>query len=157
MDRMPVILAGRLARRGNRPAGDNCPIDRAMQVVGTRSAMLLMREAYYGTTRFDDFAARAGVTEAVAAKRLRDLVDAGLLAREPYREPGQRTRHEYVLTESGHDLMPAVFALGQWGRKHVPHQGSPSATHLDCDAPVSVVMRCADGHVVGAEAIVVSS
>lgn len=153
---MPVTLAGRLARRGNRAAGDNCPIDRAMQVVGTRSAMLLMREAYYGTTRFDDFASRVGITEAVAAKRLRDLVDAGLFVREPYREPGQRTRYEYVLTESGYDLMPAVFALGQWGRKHLPHRGSPSATHLGCDAPVEVELRCSAGHLVDAEALVVT-
>lgn len=154
---MPVHLAGRLARRGNRPAGDNCPIDRAMQVVGTRSAMLLMREAFYGTTRFDDFAARVGITEAIAAKRLRDLVGAGLLEREPYKEPGQRTRHEYVLTESGRDLMPAVFALGQWGNKHLPHRGSPAVTHDGCDAVVSVELHCADGHLVDTEALVVSN
>ena len=153
---MPIQLAGRLARRGNRSPGDHCPIDRAMQVVGTRSAMLLMREAYYGTTRFDAFASRVGVTEAVAAKRLRELVDIGLLAREPYQEPGQRTRHEYVLTESGLDLMPAVFALGQWGAKHLPRQGSPRMTHEGCDEPVSIVMRCAAGHVVGADDLVVT-
>ena len=153
---MPVTLAGRLARRGNRAAGENCPIDRAMQVVGTRSAMLLMREAYYGTTRFDDFASRVGISEAVAAKRLRELVDAGLFVREPYREPGQRTRYEYVLTESGHDLMPAVFALGQWGRKHLPHQGSPSASHWGCDAPVTVELRCGAGHLVDADDLVVT-
>ncbi len=127
-----------------------------MQVVGTRSAMLLMREAYYGTTRFDDFAARVGITAAVAAKQLRKLVDAGLLTREPYQEPGQRTRHEYLLTESGHDLMPAVLALGQWGRKHLPRQGSPSATHRGCDAPVLVVMRCGEGHLVDADDLVVT-
>ena len=156
MGAMSIQLAGRLARRGNRAAGDNCPIDRAMQVVGTRSAILLMREAYYGTTRFDDFAARIGITEAVAAKRLRDLVDAGLLTREPYQEPGQRTRHEYVLTESGRDLMPAVFALGMWGKKHIPHKGSPSMTHFGCDAPVSLEFRCADGHLVDTEALLVT-
>ncbi len=154
---MPVILAGRLGRRGNRPAGDNCPIDRAMQVVGTRSAMLLMREAYYGTTRFDEFAARTGITEAVAAKRLRDLVESGLLAREPYQEPGQRTRHEYVLTESGRDLMPAVFALGEWGRKHLPQKGSPWMTHDGCAAPVSVVLLCAEGHPVESDSLVITS
>lgn len=153
---MNVKLAGRLTRRNKRAVGDHCPIDRAMQVVGTRSAMLLMREAYYGTTRFDDFAALAGITEAVAAKRLRELVDAGLLAREPYREPGQRTRHEYVLTESGRDLMPAVFGLGQWAAKHVPHKGSPTLTHLDCDQNVAVELRCSKGHEVPMESVVVT-
>lgn len=153
---MPVQLAGRLSRRGKRAVGDNCPIDRAMQVVGTRSAMLLMREALYGTTRFDDFAARVGITETVAAKRLRELVDAGLLSREPYQEPGQRTRHEYLLTESGRDLMPAILALGQWGRKHLPHKGSPELSHVECGQPVSVELRCAKGHTVGVDSLVVT-
>jgi DNA-binding HxlR family transcriptional regulator len=154
--RMPVNLVGRLTKRGKHAVGDRCPIDRAMQVVGTRSAMLLMREAYYGTTRFDDFAGRVGITEAVAANRLRELVDAGLLARAPYREPGQRTRHEYVLTESGNDLMPALFALGQWGAKHLPKHGSPTLSHLDCGERVTVQLRCAEGHDVPMESLVVA-
>ena len=118
--------------------------------------MLLMRRGLLRHDQVDDFASRVGITEAVAAKRLRDLVDAGLFVREPYREPGQRTRYEYVLTESGYDLLPAVFALGQWGRKHLPHRGSPSATHLGCDAPVKVELRCSAGHLVDAEALVVT-
>lgn len=154
---MPIQLAGNLADRGTRAAGDKCPIDRAMQVIGSRSTMLLMREAYYGTTRFDVFAARSGMTEAVTAKRLRELVAAGLLTREPYREPGQRTRHEYLLTESGHDLMPAVFALGQWGRKHLPHDGTPRMTHDECNAPVRVEFRCAENHAVDADALVMTN
>lgn len=154
---MPVLLSGPIARRGNTPAGNYCPIDRAMQVVGTRSAMLLMREAYYGTTRFDDFAARVGITEAVAAKRLRELVDVGLLTRSPYREPGQRTRHEYVLTESGEDLMPAVFALGQWASKHRPRKGSPRLSHTECGEPVTVELRCAADHPVDIDDLTVTT
>lgn len=145
---MPIHLAGKLADRETRAAGDNCPIDRAMKVVGSRSTMLLMREASYGTTRFDVFVARSGMTEAVTAKRLRELVDVGLLSRVPYREPGQRTRHEYLLTESGRDLMPAVFALGQWGNKHLPRDGSPRMSHHECDAPVRVEFRCTEDHTV---------
>src|SRR5215203_990071 len=103
---MSVRLEGRLASPDRPASGDYCPIDRAMQVVGRRSAILLLREASYGTTRFDDFTARTGMTDAVASARLRELVDAGLLERQPYQEPGQRTRHEYVLTESGDDLLP---------------------------------------------------
>src|SRR5271166_2042176 len=92
-----------------------CPIARAMEVVGTRSAFLLLREAFYGTTRFDDFAERVGISEPVAAARLRELVDDGLLAREPYREPGQRTRLAYRLTDKGAELLPVLLALMQWG------------------------------------------
>ena len=154
---MPIKLAGNPTSRGHSPAGDKCPIDRAMQVVGSRSTMLLMREAYYGTTRFDTFAARSGMTEAVTAKRLRELVEAGLLSRQPYREPGQRTRHEYVLTESGRDLLPAVIALGQWGNKHLPREGSPWLSHDECDARVQVELRCANGHVTDVDHLVLTS
>jgi DNA-binding HxlR family transcriptional regulator len=141
-------LEGRLADRSIWSAGDRCSIGRAMQVIGTRSAMLLMREAFYGTRRFDDFAGRVGITEAVAAKRLRELVDAGLLVRTPYQEPGQRTRHEYVLTPMGRDLVPAALALMQWGDRYLADEpGGPLLLRHDgCGAPVAVEVRCAEGH-----------
>jgi DNA-binding HxlR family transcriptional regulator len=129
-------------------AGDRCPISRALAVVGNRSVMLIMREAYYGTTRFDDFARRVGIAESIAAARLRDLVDAGLLDRRPYQEPGQRTRYEYVLTEAGQDLLPVVLALGDWGARHRPLEEPlpPRFVHSTCGSPVSVEVRCAEGH-----------
>ena len=96
-------------------AADRCSIDRSFGIVGTRSAVLVLREAYFGTTRFDDFVQRIGITEAVAADRLRDLVAAGLLQRTPYREPGKRTRYEYVLTPAGADLLPVLLGLMQSG------------------------------------------
>lgn len=125
-----------------------CSIDRAVHVVGNRSAQLLMREAFYGTRRFDDFARRVGITEAVAAARLRELVAVGALERRPYREPGQRTRQEYVLTERGRDLLPVSLALMQWGDRHLAGpQGAPlRATHRDCGAEVGVEVRCRAGH-----------
>src|SRR3954452_201534 len=142
-----VLLQGPLADRGTWQA-TRCSMDKALGVVGTRSALLLMREAFYGTRRFDDFAARVGITEAVAAARLRELVSAGLLERRPYREPGQRTRHEYVLTEMGRDLAPAALALMQWGDKYLTGTaGAPlELTHADCGAPVHVEVRCESGH-----------
>lgn len=156
MDAMAAHLEGRLARPDRVSPGDHCPIDRAMHVVGTRSAMLLLREAWYGTTRFDDFATRVGISDAIASARLRELVEAGLMARRPYREPGQRTRHEYVLTESGTDLVPALLTLAAWGRKHQPDRWSPIVTHEGCGAEVVVEMRCAEGHRVGADDVVVA-
>jgi len=143
-----VTLEGPLSDRGAWRAHGRCSIGRAMEVVGTRSAMLLMREAFYGTRRFDDFAARVGITEAVAAKRLRELVDAGLLERTPYQEPGQRTRHEYRLTEMGRDLAPAALALMQWGDRYLADEdGAPlRLRHAECGAPVEVQVRCTNGH-----------
>lgn len=144
---MGAILDGALADRDAWLAPPRCSIGKAMEVVGTRSAILLMREAYYGTTRFDDFAARVGITEAVAASRLRELTAAGLLERQPYREPGQRTRHEYVLTQMGRDLLPAVLALMQWGDKYLQDgRGGPLALLEDgTDEPVRVELRSNSG------------
>ncbi len=152
---MTLQLAGTLRERSASP-GDRCPIDRAMQAIGTRSAILLMREAFYGTQRFDDFVVLSGLTEAVTAQRLRELVEAGLLAKQPYREPGQRTRYGYVLTDSGRDLMPAVFALGQWAAAHVPHRGTPRLSHEGCGQPVTVDFCCTAGHPVSADEIVIT-
>jgi DNA-binding HxlR family transcriptional regulator len=145
-ERDRIQLAGVMADRSAWTTA-RCSIGRALDVVGTRSAMLLMREAFYGTTRFDDFAQRVGITEAVAANRLKALVEAGLLTREPYREPGQRTRYEYVLTEMGRDLLPAALALMQWGDKYLSDEGGPVlVTHAECGAPVQAEVRCAEGH-----------
>jgi DNA-binding HxlR family transcriptional regulator len=88
-----------------------------MDIIGTRSSMLILREAFYGTTRFDDFALRAKITDAIVATRLKELTDIGLFIKQPYREPGKRTRYEYLLTDKGRDLLPAVFAtscLSSW-------------------------------------------
>jgi len=131
----------------------HCSIGKAMDVIGTRSAVLILREAYYGTTRFDDFAKRVGITEAVAASRLRELTAEGLFERQPYKEPGQRTRYEYVLTEKGRDLLPAVLALMQWGDKYLQGKhGAPIGMRDDATGePVRVEVRSPDREVPLAE------
>ena len=73
---------------------------------------------------------------------------AGLLARRPYREPGQRSRDEYVLTEAGTDFMPVVWAMFEWGRRHLPGRDRLRLTHQGCGAEAAVEIRCAEGHLV---------
>jgi DNA-binding HxlR family transcriptional regulator len=124
-----------------------CTIAKALDVVSTRSAFLILREAFYGTTRFDDFAERVGISEPSAAARLGELVEQGLLEREDYREPGQRTRQRYVLTEKGADLFPALAALMQWGDRWLDERGGPvHLSHAGCGERVGVQLRCAAGH-----------
>src|SRR5690348_5822970 len=131
---------------------ERCTIAKALDVVTTRSAFLILREAFYGTTRFDDFAERVGLSEPATAARLRELVEQGLLEREDYREPGQRTRQRYRLTEKGADLLPALVALMQWGDRWVDDRGGPvELRHHDCGEPVRVQLRCAAGHDVGGD------
>ncbi len=132
-------------------ARERCSIRRALEVAGNRSALLIMREAFYGTSRFDDFAGRAGISEPVTATRLRDLVDQGLLRREPYRDPGQRTRMAYRLTDMGADLLPVLIALLNWGDRWLADGAPPVAVrHQGCGGPVRAELRCALGHRLGA-------
>jgi len=157
MARMTMQVQGALAERGDVALGDRCPMERALQLIGNRTALLLLREAFYGATRFDQFWKRVGVTEPVAAERLRDLVAAGVLEKQPYREPGQRTRNEYVLTPAGHDLMPVVLGLLQWGAVHAPKGGGVAMTHAGCGVEVRAAVRCAAGHEVPESEIVIAA
>jgi DNA-binding HxlR family transcriptional regulator len=141
-----VRLTGSLEPRSGWKA-ERCTIAKSLDVVSTRSALLIMREAFYGTTRFDDFAERVGISEPVAAARLRDLVEEGLLEREDYREPGQRTRQQYRLTPKGADLFPVLVALMKWGDRWLDDRGGPiELLHRDCGEPVDVSLHCAAGH-----------
>jgi DNA-binding HxlR family transcriptional regulator len=142
-------LTGSLEPRGAWEA-DGCTIAQALDVIPTRSAFLILREAFYGTSRFDEFAQRVGISEPVTAARLRELVENGLLKREDYQEPGQRTRQRYKLTEKGADLFPALVALMQWGDRWLDDRGGPvELRHRDCGEPVAVELKCAAGHTVG--------
>ncbi len=142
-------MTGSLEPRGSWTA-DRCTVARALDVIPTRSAFLILREAFYGTTRFDDFSQRVGISEPVTAARLRELLDNGLLEREDYREPGQRTRQRYRLTEKGSDLFPVLVALMQWGDRWLDEHGGPvELRHRDCGEPVAVELRCGAGHAVG--------
>jgi hypothetical protein len=82
------------------------------------------------------------------------VVDEGLLERRPYHEAGQRRREDYHLTAKGEDLFPAILALKQWGDRWVRTDGGRLATtHADCGSPVTVELRCADGHRVSVDGI----
>jgi DNA-binding HxlR family transcriptional regulator len=129
-------------------SADNCSVARTVALIGEKWTLLLLREAYYGTRRFNDFEARLGVARNLLTARLQTLVDGGLLTRMPYQEPGARTRHEYRLTDAGRELFPIVVALLQWGDAHLADQVGPPAVlqHRDCEQPIRAVVECAAGH-----------
>jgi DNA-binding HxlR family transcriptional regulator len=141
-----ITLAGAFADRDRWTAEGWCSIERALRLIGTRSAMVLVREAFYGGRRFDELTRRAGITEAVAAQRLKQLVAGGVLRRVPYQEAGRRTRHEYELTDRGRALFPVLVALLRWGDGLDEGPGGIELTHDGCGAPVEAQVRCADGH-----------
>jgi DNA-binding HxlR family transcriptional regulator len=139
-------LSGPLADRDRWVVADLCPMERALELIGTHSAMVLLREVLWGGRRFDDLVRRAGVTEQIAAKRLRQLVDAGLLAKQPYRQTGQRTRYEYVLTERGRELFPVLLSLIEFGRLLQGDSRRLEFVHEGCGAALVPQIRCGAGH-----------
>src|SRR2546423_1817001 len=118
-------MTGSLDPRDAWSAGASCTIAKSVELLSTRSAFLLMREAFYGPPRLGEFVRRAELTEATASTRLHELVEHGLLELEPYQDPGQRTRHRYRLTEKGADLFPVIVSLMQWGNRWLSDTGGP--------------------------------
>ena len=110
----------------------DCALARALEVVGERWTLLVLRDCFFGVRRFADLRAHLDIPRAVLSERLGTLVDAGILERRPY----AAGRDEYVLTDTGLDLWPVVFSLARWGDRHRvgPDGGRRRFRHADCPA-----------------------
>lgn len=91
----------------------NCSIANAMELIGEWWTLLILREAFFGTRRFEDFQQHLGIARNILTARLRKLCDSGVLERVPIKQGAKR--HEYKLTQMGRDLQPTLVALTQWG------------------------------------------
>lgn len=121
-----------------------CSVARSLEIVGEWWTLLIVRDAFLGVTRFDDFAKRLGIARNVLTARLDTLVEHGVMVRVPYEE-GTRPRYDYRLTEKGKALWPVLTMLRQWGDTWVvgegreplvvEHRGCGHVTtaHLACD------------------------
>jgi|TARA_R110002020_G_scaffold316899_2_gene532336 DNA-binding HxlR family transcriptional regulator len=95
-----------------------CPVARTLSVLGDRWTLLILRDCLLGLSRFEQFAESSGMTRHILADRLKRLVEAGILVREPYSEAPKR--YDYILTDKGQELAPALMTLRDWGKKHLP-------------------------------------
>ncbi|GHH32347.1 HxlR family transcriptional regulator [Lentzea cavernae] len=95
-------------------------------MLGDRWTLLILRESFYGRSRFAEFRAALDISSDVLSRRLSLLVDGGVLAKVPYRVPGQRVRFAYLLTHAGHELHHVLGALQQWGDHYLPRPGGPT-------------------------------
>jgi DNA-binding HxlR family transcriptional regulator len=122
--------------------GQTCSIAAALEIIGERWTMLIIREALLGVHRFDEIQADLGIARNVLQARLERLVEHAILEKRRYRERPER--YEYHLTEKGLDLWPAVVALMQWGDKHAGVPGGPPVTlqHRDCGGAVDDHLTC---------------
>jgi DNA-binding HxlR family transcriptional regulator len=132
-------------------------VARSLEVLGEKWTLLVVREAFFGVTRFADFRARLGVAPDVLTARLETLVEGGVLERRPYRAEGQRQREEYVLTEAGAELKTVLAAFVAWGDVHRPSGFGPSISYVDRDteAPVRLAFVADDGRELAPEDVAV--
>jgi DNA-binding HxlR family transcriptional regulator len=119
---MPGVKRSRLANK-------ECSMARAMEVVGDRWSILILREAYYGVKRFDEFEYYVGIAPNILSTRLKKLVDAGVMTRVPL--PEHAGRYEYLLTEKGRDFFPAYLALKKWGDDWLAEPRGPQVVFRD--------------------------
>ena len=119
----------------------DCSIARTLEVVGERWTLLILRDAFRGVRRFDDFADGLGIARNVLARRLDSLCEAGILERRRYQDRPERS--EYRLTQRGRDLWPVLTALRGWGDRHVAPQGPPvRIEHVSCGGMLDVHVHC---------------
>jgi DNA-binding HxlR family transcriptional regulator len=120
---------------------ESCSVARAMDILGERWTMLIMREAFYGVRRFSDMQRNLGIARNILSTRLQMLVRAGILERRLYQvEP---ERFEYRLTQAGRDLYPAVIAIMKWGDEYLADEaGPPVVLRHTCGELIDPVLVC---------------
>src|SRR5947209_4215935 len=109
----------------------HCSVAQCLEVVGEWWTLLIVRDAFLGVTRFDEFQERLGISRNVLGQRLHRLIEAGVLTKVPYSE--HPPRFDYRLTERGRDLWPVINTMRQWGDKHAAPDGPPlRLVHKEC-------------------------
>ncbi len=122
-----------------------CPVGRALDLVGDRWSLLIVREAFDGVGRFSDFQRRLGMSRSMLSQRLQALLEADVLTQQPLDEG--RSYQQYVLTERGRALFPLVVALRQWGEALLFAPGEPrSVLQADSDGLPLALMQPRDQH-----------
>lgn len=126
----------------HRTYDQNCSVARTLEIVGERWTMVILRDAFLGVRRFDDFQRGLGISRGILAARLDWLCDEGILERRRYQESPER--FEYRLTEKGRDLWPVLMSLVKWGDRYTAEQGPPKLFfHRECGGQVTDRLDCA--------------
>jgi DNA-binding HxlR family transcriptional regulator len=126
---------------GREYAGQECSIARALEVIGERWTLLILRDAFYGVRRFNDFHSHLDIPKAVLSDRLGGLVEEGILERRP--DPEHKGRHLYELSAAGRDLWPVLYALLVWGDRH-KYRNSRAFKHVTCGTLLDDRGHCAE-------------
>jgi DNA-binding HxlR family transcriptional regulator len=120
-------------------ANEPCPVARTLDVIGEWWTLVLVRDAFRGARRFEDFR-NVGIADNILSARLKKLVEEGVFERRAYQQRPER--YEYVLTEKGRDLLLVLGALGIWGLKWTKGPDSTSIKHDECGHVLSLTAYC---------------
>jgi DNA-binding HxlR family transcriptional regulator len=123
-----------------------CSIARALEVIGERWTILIVRDALLGARRFDTFLTNLGLARNVLTDRLNSLVAHGVFERVPYQD--KPLRHEYRLTPRGYEITPIILALMWWGDRHFTGENGPPrlAEHQGCGGRLRLDLTCQTCH-----------
>lgn len=134
------------------PQNKQCPVARALEVIGDRWALMILRDAFDGLRRFSEFQKNLGLAKNILASRLKLLVESGLLMTQPASDGS--AYKEYVLTEKGRSVFPVVVGLRQWGERFLFEAGEVRSELVDAvkgQAIENLQVRALDGRVLKAE------
>ena len=120
----------------------NCSVARTLEVIGEWWTLLILRDAFLGVRRFDDFQSRLGIARNILTDRLQTLVEHGILERQLYQERPER--FEYRLTEKGLDLHPVILSLLRWGDRWTAGEAGPPLVleHQSCGREITPILVC---------------
>src|SRR5882757_4962241 len=119
-----------------------CSIARPVALLGDRWTLIMLRQAFAGVRRFEEFQSTVGLSRSLLSERLGRLVEADILERSAYRDE-RRTRHEYRLTDKGRDLYPVLVALRTWGDRYLAPDGPFQVyRHRDCGGHAHLAHVC---------------
>jgi DNA-binding HxlR family transcriptional regulator len=121
---------------------EQCSIARASQLLGDGWTIMMLRELFWGASRYEDFIANIGIASNVLAVRLKRLMDAGVVSKEPVEGDGRR--FDYALTASGQELFPVLMSVMAWGDKHTPGEQGPLVLlrHVACGKRTKPGLSC---------------
>jgi DNA-binding HxlR family transcriptional regulator len=117
-----------------------CSVAQCLETVGDSWTMLIVRDAFNGVTRYDEFRENLGMPRNTLRDRLAKLVESGVLVKVPYSD--HPPRYDYLLTDAGRDLWPVLTAMRQWGDRHGRPDGPIRMAHTACGAPAETVVVC---------------
>ena len=119
----------------------DCSVARALEILGERWTLLIVRDALHGIARYDEFLDRLGVPTTTLSRRLNQLVAAGVLHRHRYDD--RPPRDEYLLTPTGRELAVVIESLREWGDRHLSPDGPPADyIHRECGGALAAEVHC---------------